>query len=264
MSKLFLASAAVVFSNNVFGAVIIQNNFDGVADDVGPAFQTLSNSVGGAGTFDPTTGVVTNPAENTNATGFNNVALVTAIPAGTTEFTVTFAVSSVVNFGSVQSNGFFLGLVTGADATGTAGSALFNNNDAASMGLNLDDGDDRVLTEGLSGGASVLANVADPTVASIADGFTFTLTLRDDNTLDASSTGLINDIAIVGATIDPTEDASFANFLSGGIGINATAQGNSLSFTVDSVTLSAVPEPSISVLVGLVSGLALFGRRRCS
>ena len=265
MNKAFLASAVVMLSNNVFGTVIIQNNFDGVADDIGPAFQLLTNGAsGGPGTFDPNTGLVTTSGTATNASGFNNVSLQT-VPVGTVELTAVFEISGVTDFDAVRSNGFFLGLVTGPDANGTDGDALFNNNDAASIGLNLDDGSDRVLTDGLSGGASVLANVTDPTVASIEDGFTFTLTLRDDNTFDASSTGLINDIAIVGATNAPTNDASFANFLSGGVGVNATVQGGPAQFTIDSVTLTAVvPEPSTSMLVGLVSGLALFGRRRRS
>ena len=267
MNKAFLASAVVMLSNNVFGTVIIQNNFDGVADDIGPAFQLLTNGAsGGPGTFDPNTGLVTTSGTATNASGFNNVSLQT-VPVGTVELTAVFEISGATDFDAVRSNGFFLGLVTGTDANGTGGSALFNNDDASSIGLNLTP--NRIVRDGLSGGAQTLQTITAPTVASVQDGFTFTLTLREDETYDAFTTGLLAangssaDVSILGDAIGA--QPTFANFLSGGVGVNGTVQGGPAQFTIDSVTLTAVvPEPSTSMLVGLVSGLALFGRRRRS
>ena len=264
MNKLLTTSALTILSNNLFGVttVLIQNDFDSTTSgDIGPAFQLLSNGVDGNGSFDPATGIVTNTASDTNASGFNNIA-VTTIPAGTTELTVTFEISGATNFSAIQSNGFFLGLVTGTDANGTAGSSLFNNN-PSSIGLNLFPNNARIARDGATGNASAVQTLTAPSVASIEDGFSFTLTLRDDNTFDASSIGLSEEITITGAPVTGT-DPTFSTFLSGGVAINGSAQGNAVSFTIDSVELSveSVPEPSTSMLFGIVSGLALFSRRR--
>ena len=281
VNRLFLASTVVMLSNSAFGAVVFQNNFDGVADDIGPAFQRLSNGAGGAGggSFDPSTGVISTgtgtSGTNTGATGINNVALVTTtstipIPADANEFTVVYVIDSVENVSTIRSNGFFLGVATGANATGTAGSALFNNTPSA-IGLNLFSASGRIARDGASGGIATLQSITFPTVASIEDGFTFTLTVRDNNTYDAFTTGLSTDVSITGDAIGA--DPVFNDFITGGIGFNASTQGNGIDggagpsgFTVDSVQLSfaVVPEPSTSMLVGLVSGLALFGRRRRS
>ena len=281
MNKAFLASAVVMLSNNVFGTIIIQNNFDGVADDIGPAFQLLSNGAGGAtGTFDPSTGVISTgtgtSGNNTGASGINNTSLAT-IPVGTTSFTVEYVIDSFANAATIRSNGFFLGVATDAGATVTTGDGLFNNT-AASIGLNLLDppggspgvNEGRIAGDGASGGTTNLESITSPTFASVEDGFTFTLTVRDDNTYDAFTTGLSTDVSIINDNLTGGSPL-FADFVSGGIGINSTTQGNGIDggvgpsgFTVGSVTLSAVPEPSTSILVGLVSGLALFGRRRRS
>ena len=267
MNKLITTSALVILSGNAFGAIIlIQNNFNGDnADDIGASLQFLTNGVGAPdnpGSFDPNTGIVTTSVtESTNASGFNSSALAT-IPAAATSFTVTYVIDSVTNYDNIRSNGFFLGVVTGPNSTGTAGGALFNNNDANSIGLNLDDGSDRIVRDGLSEGSQALENVVDPTVASIEDGFTFTLTIRNDNTYDASTTGLDGDVAIVGDSLGTV--LTFTDFTSGGVGLNTTGQALDLSYTVSSVELSyeTIPEPSTSMLFGLVSGLALFTRRR--
>ena len=57
---------------------------------------------------------------NLNASGFNSSELVTLDPAAI-QITATFDIASVTNEGDILSNGFFLGIVTGADATATNG-----------------------------------------------------------------------------------------------------------------------------------------------
>ena len=191
----FILSAFVVLiiaSSPLMAQIVIMNNFDGDdTNDVGPAFQQLTNGVGepeSPGTSDPATGVIINGMTSTNATGLNNVSLVTIDPA-TTEFTATFVVDSVVNTEFIRSNGLFVGLVTDPEtgtsaATGTTGTALYNNNLVAGIGLNfLDDDSFRLVRDGDNnttniGGATINIEEADQAafVASLEDGFTFTIT----------------------------------------------------------------------------------------
>ena len=112
-----LAAFAVVAvaSCSLYADIVIENNFDGVADDVGPGFQLLTNGAqGGGGTFDATTGVVVvggNNNSSTTATGFNNVSLA-ALGADVESITATFVISDVDNVLFSRSNGFFIGPVS--------------------------------------------------------------------------------------------------------------------------------------------------------
>ena len=169
-----LAALAVVSmaSCSLYADIVIENNFDGVADDTGPAFQLLTNSAGAAHTFDATTGVVSvagavqgNGQSSTNAAGFNNVSLAD-LGADVESITATFVISDVEDVLATRSNGFFIGLATGDGATDPSGTGLFNNA-AASVGLRFNSNDQstgpltsvQILTEGETGGASILQSV---------------------------------------------------------------------------------------------------------
>ena len=231
--------------------IVIMNNFDGDnTNDVGPAFQTLTNGVvidadPVPGTFDPDTGVIMTGTSSTNATGFNNASLVTLDPA-TTELTATFVVASASdNTIEVRSNGWFFGLVTGASGTDPTGAGLFNNS-ASSIGLNLFQGtgssNSRILTDGpvSQTDATVLFPFeTEPTNVSAEDGFTFVLTLRSDGTYDASTMGLSTEVNVVNAALPEGGAPTFDDFLTGGVGLNTTAQAPSMQYIVSEVTLEA-------------------------
>ena len=276
-----LAAFAVVSmaSCSLYADIVISNNFDGVADDVGPGFQLLDNAVGGiASSFDATTGVVSiaggilgNGQAATNAAGFNNVSLA-PLAADVESITATFVIDSVDNVLLSRSNGFFIGLATGPGATNATGAGLFNNT-AESVGLRFNSPDNstdaltatQLLTEPATTGvgATILQDGTIPDVASIEDGFTFVLTLNNDGTLDASTTGLSTEISATGLAFS---GPSFADFIANGVGVNSTFQGGGGEFTIDSVSVHAavpvqVPEPSSLALFGLAS-LGLVTRRR--
>ena len=270
--KLLALSSLLI--SNASAAVVIQNDFNGLAvdaGDVGPAIQLLSNNFGGAsGTFD-SLGTFTNASTTSNSSGFNSSSLVTVDPTAT-QITATFDITSVSNVGAILSNGFFLGIVTGASATATNGDGLFNN-DPSAFGLQLfDNGGNslRLIRDGESTGESNLVNNTVLSETSVADGFTFTLVLRNDGTYDASTTGLLDDngadfnLNLTNETLaDSAALPDFDDFVTGGVGINGTIQGPSVGFTINSATVEVevVPEPSSTALLGL-GGLALLARRK--
>ena len=182
-------------------------------------------------------------------------------------------ISDVNNVLLSRSNGFFIGLATEDGATNASGAGLFNNT-ASAVGLRFNSNDSstgpltatQLLTEPATAatGATILQDVAIPDAASIEDGFTFVLTLNNDGTLDASTTGLSTEISATGLAFS---GPSFADFITNGVGVNSTFQGGGGEFTIDSVTVHAavpaevIPEPSSLALLGLAS-LGLVTRRR--
>ena len=169
-----------------------------------------------------------------------------------------------------------MGLVTGTGATATNGSGLFNNNATNGIGLlfNSDNETDtaldetRVVSDGASDGVPVtqtgLAAADFPAVADVEDGFTFSITLNSDDTIDVLTTGLTTDINATGVALSGG-DVAFADFVANGVGVSGTFQGSGGGFTAGSVSVhletEAVPEPSSLALLGLTT-LGLVARRR--
>jgi len=186
--------------------------------------------VGGAGVFSTSginDGQITTSTGTNNTTGFNTSSLVTLSP-DVDSITATFVVDSA-SVGPASANGFFLGIVTGDDATNTGGSGLFNNT-TLSFGLQILNGganaENRILQDGGVGDPEETLFTPNITVsdASINDGFTFTLTLRDDDTFDATTTGLSTEISTSG-TLSAAGGPIFADFADG-VGLNSTLQTN--------------------------------------
>ncbi len=131
--KLFLPLAALVFAlpATSFGQVAIDYNFDGIANEVGPAVGVVDNGVDDAiaGSTNTTTGVIvtgerTGGAPYSHALGFNSSGTVDL--SAFSGFTATFTVDSISLANSetidgLLANGMFFGVVSGTNATGTGG-----------------------------------------------------------------------------------------------------------------------------------------------
>ena len=269
-------SLGVFLSANVSADIVISDNFDGTAG-VGPALQLLTNGIDGGGSFNNDTGVVVagtmTSDGSTVASGFNNAALVT-VPSDVVAIKANFEIDSVENLLFTRSNGFFVGLVTGTGATATNGSGLFNNNATNGIGLlfNSDNETDtaldetRVVSDGASGvpvTQTGLAAADFPAAADVEDGFTFSITLNSDDTIDVLTTGLTTDINATGVAL--SAGVVFEDFVDNGVGVSASFQGGGGGFTAGSVSVhletEAVPEPSSLALLGLTT-LGLVARRR--
>ena len=272
---LAVISLGVFLSANVSADIVISDNFDGT-DGIGPALQLVDNDAGGGGgSFNNDTGVVVSGTSNGSsaAAGFNNTDLV-AVSSDVVAIKATFEIDSVDNVLFTRSNGFFLGLVTdnGADpavfgATETTGAGLYNSNNTSGIGLLINSAtsqtsaldEARIVSDGASNNVT-LQGLTIPSPADVEDGFTFSITLNSDDTLDVSTTGLTTDINATGVAVDG--DVVFADFVANGVGVSATFQGGGGGFTADSVSVhletAAIPEPSSLALLGLTTlGLSL-------
>lgn len=268
MKNLTLATTAALTGALLTGAAhsatLLDNDF-GAGADIGPAFQQLYNGQGTA-SADPATGVITTTAQDNASIGFNTSGTVdaSAAPSFTIEWVVSSFTGDSFNDGSgsrVKFNGWFFGVTTNTNANGTG---LWNNS-AEAVGILMDGGS--VFTDwsfvqrtGAPANGTVSSfdplNGSQPTVESFNDGFTVSLTVNDDDTWSASSTGLSNDINSSGSLAAGT----YAT-IAGSLAANTTIQGTQVGYTVDSVTITAVPEPGSLALMGL-GGLCLIKRRR--
>ena len=280
---LAVLSLGVFLSANVSADIVISDNFDGTAG-TGPALQVIANGAqGGGGSFDNSTGLVIAGMTDgsTSATGFNNTDLVD-VSSEVVAIKADFQIDSVENLLFSRSNGFFLGLVTNNDFSATAGATdptgdgLYNNNNVDAVGLLINSAtsttsaidEARIVSDGASLNTTLAsltlpesADELEDFAAAVEDGFTFSITLNADETIDVSTTGLLADINETGLAL--TGDVSFADFVANGVGVNATFQGGGGQFTAGSVSvhLEAIPEPSSLALLGLTT-LGLVARRR--
>ena len=251
--------------------VLIENDFDSAtATDIGPTFQFFGNAAGGVvGTGDPDTGSFTNTAAITNTNGFNNAAKVDvlALAPTATGFELEVVIDSVTNAANLQSNGFFIGVVSGTNATlggnmnGDAvnnATALFNNAPAAigfrigGAGINptftfVED----PLDGGFGNAGQVNVNLPDPAVApvlpplaDIEDGFTVTFSVDNANNYTLTTTGLGTDITGLTGTLDgaggATPGSTLFSAIQNDLGISISAQGAGVGVEVGSVTLTSI------------------------
>lgn len=254
------ALAAFTAQQTATAATIVGFTFDDTANDTGPAWQEFTNN--SSSTQDITDGTIAN--SSTQGSGFVSVTSVDL--SGFEGFTVNIVVEST-NFDTSTGGGFngsFFGIATGPDAGGTGGSTLWNNvGTATKPAIGLQFGDNGRGTAGQielvvnPGTAAYTTLLAYPTTA-MNDGFTLSLTFTDNGASDAgisiASTGLGGNIDFTG-TISGFAYGDFANTVHG----NVSSQGGSVDLA--SYTITTVPEPSSTALLGL-GGLAILMRRR--
>jgi hypothetical protein len=235
--------------------VLIHNDFDGLSDDIGPAFQQLSNGNGG-GSADPATGVVLcggMSETGDGAWGLNSVRTIDV--SGANGFTVEWVVDRFSgDHHDILFNGFFFGVVAGSAATATDADALFNNEPAA-IGIHLFEkhiaykSQMNILQDPEGGGTHAIAETslggATPTLASMRDGFSLRFTLNSDNTWSASSAGLSPDFNATGS-LQEKEGAPLYADLADGLGIYSSIQGANVGYTLHSVSLTAGSGATIS------------------
>ena len=150
---------------------------------------------------------------------------------------------------SISANGWFFGVVGGANATLTGAGGLFANSDTDSIGIQLYGGSngDMILIEN-AGGTETETALTSPTgsgapdIASLQDGFAISLTVNSNNTWSAFSTGLSTDFNTNGI-LTKVLYADVADALVA----STTIQGsNPLTNTIGEVSLTA-HEPSVLV-----------------
>lgn len=267
--SLFAFAATIMVAQASAQTTLIQNDFDGVADDIGPAFQEFDNGQGSGGTANPATGVISTATDATNSNvGMNNSSTVdvTSYSSFTVEWVVsssTFASASPTT--DITFNGWWFGI---GDSTVTTGSSIYAN-DPGSIGIVMfsDTGGGRPASMSFvqDGGGTVAQTslgVAEPSLASLQDGFTISMTLNSNDTWTVVSSGLSADFSQSGSLTDANGNRLFADLTA--VSTNTSIQGGNLSYTLDSVTLTAIPEPSSYALLAGLLGLSYVMVRRRS
>lgn len=259
-----LATLGIVSSSHA--SILIDYTFDGIANDIGPAVQQFTNGIGTGGSSSTSTGLITTGSAVNSTYGLNSSGLVSL--TGYTSFTATFVIDSIA-IGStavadLASNGMFFGVVAGPEATNTDATGIYAQNGLDSFGYvpgSGNWGDHAILQNVLGPGGVTTDSIASaqPSDASLKDGFTVSLTVNNDDTWSVASTGLSTDLSDNGTI------AGLWSTFSPGIGLNTSLQGAaSGQLDMASMTLTAIPEPSTCglLLISLVGGLVRSRRRR--
>lgn len=210
--------------------LLIDHTFDGVANDIGPDFQQVTNGIGAGGSSNLSTGVITTGNDDSSTYGFNNVATVDveALDPSAVGFVATYEVAAVgVTVPDIVANGLFFGLVSGISATGTGGSDLWNNDPdafgyvagSATYGDNLMRQDGTMATSA----TDFPLYTTIPDSASYLDGFTVSIRVFNDNTWWITSAGLSTELNQTGNL--NTSDFSYADVIND-LGLFVSLQGD--------------------------------------
>lgn len=271
--KLIYATTTLIVGSlalNASATVLMDYSFDSNAgNDLGPAVQVLENGTDTvtAGSANTLTGLITSgvgsPNIHNHAIGFNSSGLVDL--SSYAGFTATFEVDSIEissgrSLDALTGNGIFFGVVSGTNATGTAGTSLFNAGPSA-IGYVPGKSDNftrhTILEKDGATKVSTAATTAVPDDASVLDGFTLSISVFDDGTWEITSTGLSTDLNQTGSLTN----IDYATFASG-VGLYTTFQGaQNSTLDMGQMTLTAIPEPGSLALLGL-GGLLIARRRR--
>jgi len=203
--------------------------------------------------------------------------------SGATSFTATFNIdewyiddrNSVNGYKNLGANGYFLGIVSGGNAT-TDGQNYRSQDYAFGHILGRQQGlgsvQHRVFENNLADNNDQWATSAGtlPSPASVDDGFSISMTLNNDDTWSMTSTGLDVNINTSGSLNYWT----YNDFVSGGVGLLNSAQNRDggankdITWTISRATLTAatastvVPEPSVFGPMMALGALMLLLRRR--
>jgi len=258
---LFLMSTLI--SSLHADTILLDHTFDGDdANDLGPAFQEVKNSVEGGGTSDLATGLVTTGTSNSSTCGLNNVATldVAALDPTAVGFTVTFHVgATTANIPDVGANGLFFGVVSGTGATDNNGDALWNNDpDSFGYVASSNNHGDHVMSQ--NGLLSFSLSTSQPTPESFQDGFTVSISVFNNDIWTVSSTGLSTELSNSGI-LNPS-DFSYTDIIND-LGLFLSLQGQAGStIDIDRITLTTpvlvTPEsvPSMVLVDHTFDGLA--------
>jgi hypothetical protein len=265
---IILAAAGMVSASHA-ATTLIDRTFDGVNNETGPAVQGNTNGVGNGGSADFTTGVLTTGDSASQTRAFNNVSTVSL--TGFTSFTATFVIDGIALSGGTQvaggspngllANGIFFGVVAGTDATSTTANYGATGSYIGYVPGSVNRGSHVVSTKITGGLPNATENdgiaSTQPDNASLIDGFTVSLTFDNTDNWSISSTGLSTELSGTGSR------TGLWDSMSGGVGLFAGLQGDTASqLDISRMTLTAIPEPSSALLVGLGALGFLAHRRR--
>ena len=254
MNKVSMAIVALLAAGVAQASVILENDFGGAGVDIGPAFQDIRNagSKKNSGSADPATGVVTGTEKfTTSGLASDSPVDVTSVN-GAAGFTIEWVVESYSgNINDITLNGWFFGVTSGASATHTTteeeddGSLFYNVEEAIGIVLYSGYHGNMQLYQRHDGGKATTAlDATAPTKVSLEDGFTISLTVNNDNTWSASSTGLSTEINESGTLVGTSALYAYvADSLIANTSIQAIGR-----YTVDKVTVTAIVPPSGSFI----------------
>jgi len=229
---------------------LIDHTFDGVANDVGPAFQQVTNGLGTGGLSNLSTGAITtgsNGGGRNSTYGFNNAATIDVglLDPSAIGFRATFEVGSVnADVSSLSYNGLFFGLVSGTGAIGTEGPGLWNQDpDAFGYVAGSDSYGNHVLRQ--DGDTNFPMSTVRPTAQSIQDGFTVSVSVFSDNSWRVTSTGLSTELDHMGFL--KNSDFTYADIVNE-LGLSVSLQGeDGATIDIDRITLTTL-SPASAVL----------------
>jgi hypothetical protein len=261
---IILAAAGMVSASHA-ATTLIDRTFDGVNNETGPAFQQMNTGPTG-GSSNLSTGLITTGSSSDNSNyGFNNVSTVSLV--GYNSFTATFVIDSITlnptstNVADLLGNGMFFGVVAGTGATSASTNFGATDFHIGYIPGSVNRGSHVVSTK-ITGGlpnATENEGIAStpPTNDSLINGFTVSLTFNSDDNWSISSTGLSTELSGTGSR------TGLWDSMSGGVGLFANLQGDAGGqLDISRMTLTAIPEPSSALLVGLGALGFLAHRRR--
>ena len=177
-----LTLALILLGQTVLAqTTLLENSFDGVANDTNPGFQIISNSPahGSGASWNQVTGAVNRGTASSSTAGAVSISTLEIPPLGEDgSLVITFVVDAAG--GPLSANGMFVGLQQ-ADGGADEGSELWNNT-GPSFGLVVDGGSRLGQYSVAPGGFGDAAFQHGPaygvtTEASLNDGFSVTITL---------------------------------------------------------------------------------------